>query len=294
MRSYLSNKLVVVTLSLLGLVALMGLAIGLRSMPFHERQVFGRGEAEATGTISLQFVDAVLSIPLRIQLMFWSLLIVLALLIGLLMSPELRKWLIRLILRMAAFYWLLYILATRYHEQLAQMVLNLSGLKGLPVASSNNPPAPEFVPPASSSWLAYGLSLALAVILIFVGWKAYLIWQEINAANVQSPIDKLGRIVRASLKDLSAGRDSTDVILNCYFRMSDVVAEKKQLDRKASMTPAEFAARLEQAGLPGDAVRRLTRLFEAARYGGNKSNTAMVNEAVACLTTIMHHCGETV
>ena len=31
--------------------------------------------------------------------------------------------------------------------------------------------------------------------------------------------------------------------------------------------PREFAERLEQSGLPARAVSRLTRLFEAARYG---------------------------
>jgi hypothetical protein len=82
--------------------------------------------------------------------------------------------------------------------------------------------------------------------------------------------------------------------MDCYYRMSDIVLEKKNLDRNASMTPSEFAAQLEQAGLPSEAVRRLTRLFESVRYGGYKSDSASVNEAVSCLTTIVHSCGETV
>ena len=46
--------------------------------------------------------------------------------------------------------------------------------------------------------------------------------------------------------------------------------------------------------LPGDAVRRLTRLFEKVRYGGYRTDSNAVNEAVACLTTILHYCGEAV
>jgi hypothetical protein len=46
--------------------------------------------------------------------------------------------------------------------------------------------------------------------------------------------------------------------------------------------------------LPGDAVQRLTRLFEAVRYGGYRSGRKDVNEAVACLTSILNYCGETV
>ena len=48
------------------------------------------------------------------------------------------------------------------------------------------------------------------------------------------------------------------------------------------------------AGLPGDAVRRLTRLFESVRYGDRKSPPKDVNEAVTCLNTILHYCGEPV
>jgi len=292
MRSFLVNKLLIVTLSLLALAALMGLAIGLESMPFRERQVFGQAEAKTTSMAALQMVDAVLSIPIKMQLMFWSLFFALAFLIGLLMSPEMRKWLLRLALRAAAFYWLLYILATRYREVLAQMAFNFSPASGLPEMGADGATIPEFVPPTGASWLSYLVSFVLISLLLFVGWQAYTIWRRLNTATV--PMDQLAKIARASLSDLSTGRDSTDVILNCYFRMSDVVNEKKRLDRKESMTPAEFATRLVQAGLPGDAVQRLTRLFESVRYGGHKTSSTMINEAVTCLTTILHYCGETV
>ena len=115
-----------------------------------------------------------------------------------------------------------------------------------------------------------------------------------NASDAEPSFKKIAGIARSSLRDISSGRDSTDVIINCYFRMSDVVADKRNLNRSAAMTPHEFAGRLEQAGLPGDAVRRLTRLFEKVRYGGHRTDSSAVNEAVACLTTILHYCGEAV
>ena len=107
-------------------------------------------------------------------------------------------------------------------------------------------------------------------------------------------MDEIIKIARSSLRDLSSGRESTDVILKCYFQMNDVVAEKKKVRRDLSVTPAEFATRLERSGLPGDAVRRLTRLFERARYGSRKMEPKDINEAVACLTAILQYCGETV
>ena len=66
------------------------------------------------------------------------------------------------------------------------------------------------------------------------------------------------------------------------------------LHRDLAMTPHEFALRLERAGLPADAVGRLTRLFEGVRYGDRKSGPKDVNEAVSCLKTILHYCGEPV
>jgi hypothetical protein len=93
------------------------------------------------------------------------------------------------------------------------------------------------------------------------------------------------------LKDLSAGRDWDDTVIRCYARMSEAVDQERGLHRQQAMTPQEFASRLEQAGLPSEPVRRLTRLFEKARYGGRKSSREDVNEAVTCLTAILHAVG---
>jgi len=49
--------------------------------------------------------------------------------------------------------------------------------------------------------------------------------------------------------------------------------------------------RLERAGLPANAVSRLTRLFESVRYGTHQSSQADVNEALACLDSILQACG---
>jgi hypothetical protein len=74
--------------------------------------------------------------------------------------------------------------------------------------------------------------------------------------------------------------------------MSRVVGERQGLRREYAMTPAEFAVRLENAGLPREPVRRLTRLFESARYGARTSTQDDIDEAVDCLTSILKYCGE--
>ena len=142
--------------------------------------------------------------------------------------------------------------------------------------------------------------LATALVLfvlfvIFVAWRVWVFVKQFALPKLnEKPLEELAKIARSSLHDLSQGGDTTDVIMKCYFRMSSVVSDKRHLQRKDSMTPSEFAARLEQAGLPGDAVRRLTSLFENVRYGGRRSGQQEVNEAVACLTSILSYCGESV
>jgi hypothetical protein len=56
------------------------------------------------------------------------------------------------------------------------------------------------------------------------------------------------------------------------------------------MTPREFEARLATAGLREDHIQRLTRLFEAVRYGTQSPGKREEREAVDCLTAIVRFC----
>ena len=294
MRFLLANKFWIMLVSILALGALMGLAVGLKDISFREAQAFGREETRTTRANPIDLINAVMSIPLKTQLGMWVLFVLMLVFIGMLMSPEMRKRLIRIAIRVAITYWGLWILFTRYRDVLAQIGLNLAPLGETPNVPSNGEPAPVFTPPQAASWLLYLVSFGIVALMILVMWKLNAIWKEMNAPVTVSPMQKLAGIARASLRDLSAGRDSTNVIMDCYYRMSDTVLDKKNIDRNASMTPSEFALQLENAGLPSDAVHRLTRLFESVRYGGHKSDPVAVNEAVTCLTTIVQYCGETV
>jgi hypothetical protein len=68
--------------------------------------------------------------------------------------------------------------------------------------------------------------------------------------------------------------------------MNEVVRNRKQLDRRSFMTPAEFASELTAAGLPPDPVKKLTYLFEQARYGRGSNHKRDIEEAINCLTAI--------
>ena len=293
MRSFLENKRLILVFSIVALGALTVLAIGLSDVPFRGAQTFRREEdARALGAVPQNLINSMVNIPLWQQLSLWLLILIMVVLISMLLSPELRKRLILIIIRVGITYWALYIVFTRYREMLLGMGMRPTLQQ--PGGASDALPPPEFIPPQTISLASYLVSFGIAVLLVLLAWKLFKFWQEYTMSNASLPLHKIARIARSSLNDLSSGRESTDVIMNCYFRMSDVVESKRNLSRGKSMTPAEFASRLEQGGLPSDAVYRLTRLFERVRYGGYRSGTPEVNEAVSCLTTILHHCGETV
>jgi len=294
MRSILENKRLILVVSILALGALTVLAIGLNNVPFRAARSFSREEAGDPKFVLPVAIDSDVDSPAWMQISVFALVLFMVVLIGALLSPELRKRLFLIMIRVGVTYWALYIIFTRYRELLTQMSLNIFGADGAPGSASSGEPIPEFIPPQSVSLTSYLISFGIAILLIIVARRVYAFWKEMNASDAEPSFKKIAGIARSSLRDLSSGRDSTDVIINCYFRMSDVVADKRNLKRGVAMTPNEFAGRLEQAGLPGDAVRRLTRLFEKVRYGDHRSDSTSVNEAVACLTTILHYCGEAV
>ena len=291
MRSLLDNKRLVVLISMLTLGVMVWLAQGLHDLPFREGQTFAAG-TERLRAIPIQNIGSMTGVPLEMIISMWTIVACVVVLIGLLLTPEWRKRFFRIVIRVGLTYWALFIVFTRVREMLAEMGGNPITINsdGLATDTAGTAP-PAFASPQTLSIATYIVSFGVACLLIFAGWKLYAFWRELKSPAAQ-PLKKIAQIARSSIDELTAGRESTDVIMNCYYRMSDVVSDKKHLERSASMTPGEFARRLENAGLPPEAVQRLTRLFEGVRYGNRRSSPGEVKEAVASLTAIMQYCGE--
>jgi hypothetical protein len=294
MWSLFEKKPWVLTLSVLAVGAVTALAAGLGKVPFHEARPLLQAPAGGMTFDAGALVETWREIPLYLQAGVWMLIIMLTALIGSLLSPENRKRLLTAIFRIAVTYWLLYFLFTKYGDQLAIRAFGfLTPNSPLPVSGGVEPP-PVFTPTQTMLWISYAVSLLIVALALIVSWQVYLFWMKTRRPVTEGSLKQLADIARSSLKDISAGRDSGDVIIQCYYRMNEIVADRRDLHRKDSMTPAEFALRLEQAGLPGDAVRRLTRLFESVRYGNRPSDQKAIREAVSCLNSILVYCGETV
>jgi hypothetical protein len=294
MRSIFQHKLWIILLAVLALGALAVLASGMDQIPFHEAQQFSQKEAASDegGVSGQEVIEAWMSIPLWKQVALWILLGILFIIMAIMMTPEMRKRMLlfffRLTITMIAIY---YYLKNYGANLLARLNVNGTAFRE-PASPVDAIPAPVFNPPPPSSTISYLISFVFALLFVLAIWFIYRAWKKYLAANTSS-LKEIASIARSSLREISSGRDSSDVIISCYLRMADVVADRRQLRREEAMTPQEFALRLERAGLPGDAVQRLTRLFEAVRYGDRKSGPKEVNEAVGCLNTILYYCGET-
>ena len=289
MRAYFQNKRLILLLAVLALGALTILAISLNEVPFREGQHFGQ-----PGTKTVEFLpqddgQAWVEVPIWKQIIVWGLAGLLVVLIAMLLSPEMRKRLLRILIRVAVTMWALYFLIKK-----GIIGPNLFGGGEAPPSQDTVVPIPAFAPPQVSPTFSYLISFAIALLWLLIIWILYRGWKRYVSLNTKKPLDEIAKIARSSLNDLTSGRNSSDVIINCYLRMSDVVSSTRHLYRNTAMTPYEFALHLEQAGLPGDAVTRLTRLFEGVRYGNRKSGPQDINEAVSCLKTILHYCGEPV
>jgi uncharacterized protein DUF4129 len=254
----------------------------------------GRSIAVETPTehiAPLALTEMVTKPPLWKVLLFWLAFVVNLILFFYLVPAELRKRIIRQMLSLILGS-LAILMALRY--RLIQLPLlatdpakqgnnnsALGGAKGL---------APTFQPPHMTPWLTFLISFAVLCVVLLSLWLAYRWWMRSNGRKF-SELDEIGAIAQSSLNDLASGREWSDVILQSYFRMSEAVSARRGLQRGRATTPREFAERLEQAGLPAHAVERLTRLFESVRYGARASSQSDVNEAVACLNSILHACG---
>ena len=279
-------------LAALALGALTVLALSLDNVRFSEAKHFLRNQPSLNAPVTANDVtDALSKAPLWKVLLVWGLLMLMVMLVGMLLSPDFRKRLLRMLFRVAVTVAAFYFFMRRFGPQLFGLQQAMAQL-GQQSPPGDAEPAPIFQPPQISPTFSYMISFLFALFWIGVIWALYRGWKRYVALTTKRPLEELARIARSSLHDLSSGRDSSDVIINCYLRMSDVVADKRQLKREVAMTPQEFAQRLERAGLPGDAVNRLTRLFEVVRYGDRKSAPKDITEAVSCLNTILVYCGE--
>lgn len=288
MKKLLETKALVVLFALGGLAALALLTAALRDFSFRpvEPFVFNPGTRQAPllglapGEIATWKILA-----------FSGLLLLIFVILLALLEPEARKRVLFKVFRFAlTMFALWYLLNYAYERGNLSQILNLGGAPGAtaPRLDANPTVLPEYVPPVISPWLVFGLSLALALGLVGLGW---LVYTRRRVTPFVFERSEIAEIARNTLQEFETAAGWDEAIVRCYLQMNQVVSAERGLVRQAGVTPAEFALRMERAGLPGEAVRSLTRLFEAVRYGGKTASSADRDLAAAALNAILHACG---
>ena len=240
-----------------------------------------RGEgAQALGAVEGRNLE----IFLRVVLVLVMVLLLVSI-IALLVLPELRKrFLARLIplgLVLAAL-----LLTRQLQRQVAATTVPLEAELGLSVEGWPDI-AFDASPPELVVWvtrIAVGMTLALPV-----GIVLWLMWRGRRRRELR-PLEQVAEQARHAIENLRAGDDVRSVILRCYSEMSRVLSDERGLTRQSSMTPREFERSLVKAGLPEPAVQRLTRLFEAVRYGAKIAGDVDEEQAMASLAAIVDAC----
>jgi hypothetical protein len=159
-----------------------------------------------------------------------------------------------------------------------------------PAPAEELPPVPEVTyTPEPRQWLllvaTVGVALVVTGVAIAVAWA---LWRRRH--RPPTSLDRLADQAEEAIDAIEAGADLEDTVLRCYVQMMEVLREERGLQRQSAMTPREFEARLEEAGVPTSQVRRLTRLFEQVRYGDKRLGKEQERQAVVALTSVVHFC----
>jgi hypothetical protein len=295
MKSLLARRNIFLALSALAILALVVLASGLRDVSFAEPRQFSRAESESISFSVAALVEGLASIPRWKQVLFWVGVYLIVLIVTSILSPELRKKLLRAVFRLGVLILLLlYVVQNRERFGLANLEpLNLGDSQITPPTLNLAPPvfSPPDIPPA----LTYLISVAVILLTMSLLWffgRGFSARRTRPAKDLS--LEDIAAAARSSLHDLSTGLDWQNSIIRCYESMTEVVSRRRGLQRDSHLTPSEFASHLEQSGLPSEAVRRLTRLFESVRYGARTSGERGSTEAADCLREVLRYCGETV
>jgi uncharacterized membrane protein YfcA len=158
----------------------------------------------------------------------------------------------------------------------------LAGLLDL-LAHARKPPTSVPVFDYAVNALILLVALATFLLMLFVVFAERLLRWRTRGRPQARP---LVAAVEESLEDLRAQRDVRAAIIAAYRRFELALAAAR-LPRAAWQTPAEFMrAALTQVAVPAPAVRRLTTLFELARFSDRPLGVEARDDACDCLDAV--------
>ncbi len=271
------------------LLAMLFLSIGISKIQLQDGKPVNLGDASIQGGSYGALFDGGFIFYLLYAFYAISALALVILIVYMLLTPERRRQLLKIILRVLPIVVIAFFLINAVHScssNVSQPLQLQPGIRPTPEVSSI--PKSTFTPT-----LTPGVIVAASIILaLIVAVVAALLIIRFRQASVRqtTPLMRLGDKAQEALDNLRAGGDLKDAVLRCYYEMSRILVEQRNLKRSRSMTPHEFEALLVADGLPGEPVQQLTHLFEEVRYGMKKTGEREEWIAVSSLSAIVDAC----
>ena len=155
--------------------------------------------------------------------------------------------------------------------------------KAVPKKAKRPKPAP--VHRAHFQWLpVLVLGSAVLGLVVAMGAAAVLRRREGELADEEAALAAaLKSVLADSLDDLRAERDPRRAVIRTYARMEKTFAAYG-VPREESEAPLEYLARvLDSMRVSAYSVRRLTQLFERAKFSPHEVDSAMKDDAIEAL-----------
>jgi hypothetical protein len=138
-------------------------------------------------------------------------------------------------------------------------------------------------------WPVLWATLAVLAVLGAAGWWTWRRRADLAPTDEQetpAAAEALAVSIDDALDDLEAEPDARRAVVAAYARMEAALA-RNGLERSPSETPVEYLRRILLGFTSrGDAVARLTSLFERAKFSSHEIDTPMKREAITALCEI--------
>jgi hypothetical protein len=134
-------------------------------------------------------------------------------------------------------------------------------------------------------WIALA-GLAAGGGWLYYGWRKSKQRTAVPVESEQTVAEDFAASIGDAIDDLESEPDARRAVIAAYARMETVLA-RNGLRRRPSETPVEYLRRV-LLGLTsrGDSVRRLTSLFEQAKFSRHEIDAAMKQDAIGALRDI--------
>ncbi len=212
-----------------------------------------------------------------------SLLTGVACMIGALVSPRFRQFLLHQLLPVLMFSFLIAMLFTVFHVNrnvLQGHKLDLT-TSAQPATTGEEYASPTVNPP---NWSVILTALGTAVGIVGLGFITWWWFQRAKpSSNGQDILAELGVEAGAAATRIRNGADPRNAVIGAYKEMCDILS--RQVENPDYLTPREFARRLRARGMRSRHVDRLTKIFEEVRYG-HRESARFAQEALSCLEEI--------